>query len=147
MAIPSEWARPPVEWAGLPVSPTLPYHRVSKVCLMPPGHRRLHLLPLLFAILMRLLLTSNIFRPSNICWPGFILLTAFPKNEITQSFWEINSTPSIVGNCPTRTEWVFFIEIWDRALIIFNCHVLWHQLQNIVDIVNNLFHINCVFYN
>ena len=25
------------EWAGLPVSPTLPYLRVSKVCLMPPG--------------------------------------------------------------------------------------------------------------
>ena len=30
MAIPSEWA-------GLPVSPTLPYLRVSKVCLMHPG--------------------------------------------------------------------------------------------------------------
>ena len=38
MAISSEWAGPPVEWAGLPVSPTLPYHRVSKVCLMRPGH-------------------------------------------------------------------------------------------------------------
>ena len=37
MAIPSELAGPPVEWAGLPVSPTLPYLRVSKVCLMPPG--------------------------------------------------------------------------------------------------------------
>ena len=34
MAIPSEWEGPPVEWAGLPVSPTLPYRRVSKVCLM-----------------------------------------------------------------------------------------------------------------
>ena len=41
MAIPSEWAGPPVEWVwppvewvGLPVSPTLPYLRVSKVCLM-----------------------------------------------------------------------------------------------------------------
>ena len=32
MAIPSEWA-------GLPVSPTLPYLRVSKVCLMRPGDR------------------------------------------------------------------------------------------------------------
>ena len=31
MAIPSEWA-------GLPVSPTLPYLRVSKVCLMLAGH-------------------------------------------------------------------------------------------------------------
>ena len=30
MAIPSEWA-------GIPVSRTLPYLRVSKVCLMPPG--------------------------------------------------------------------------------------------------------------
>ena len=37
MAIPSEWAGPPVEWAGLPGSPTLPYLRVSKVCLMHPG--------------------------------------------------------------------------------------------------------------
>ena len=37
MAIPSEWAGPPVKWAGLPVSPTLRYLRVSKVCLMPPG--------------------------------------------------------------------------------------------------------------
>ena len=37
MAIPSKWAGPPVEWAGLPVSPTLPYLRVSKVCLMLPG--------------------------------------------------------------------------------------------------------------
>ena len=36
MAIPSEWAAPPAEWAGLPVSPTLPYLRVSKVCLMLP---------------------------------------------------------------------------------------------------------------
>ena len=26
------------EWAGLRVSPTLPYLRVSKVCLMPPGN-------------------------------------------------------------------------------------------------------------
>ena len=26
------------EWAGLPVSPTLPYLRVSKVCLMPSGN-------------------------------------------------------------------------------------------------------------
>ena len=34
MAIPSEWA-------GLPVSPTLPYLRVSKVCLMPPGHSKM----------------------------------------------------------------------------------------------------------
>ena len=30
MAIPSEWV-------GLPVSPTLPYLHVSKLCLMPPG--------------------------------------------------------------------------------------------------------------
>ena len=37
MAIPSEGAGPPVEWAGRPVSPTLPYLRVSNVCLMPPG--------------------------------------------------------------------------------------------------------------
>ena len=37
MVIPSEWEGPPVEWAGLPVSPTLPYLRVSKVCLMRPG--------------------------------------------------------------------------------------------------------------
>ena len=37
MAIPSEWAVPPVEWAGLPVSLTLPYLRVLKVCLMRPG--------------------------------------------------------------------------------------------------------------
>ena len=36
MAIPSEWAGPPVEWVGLPVSPTLPYLHVSKVCLMRP---------------------------------------------------------------------------------------------------------------
>ena len=37
MATPSEWAGPPVKWAGLPVSPTLPYIRVSKVCLIRPG--------------------------------------------------------------------------------------------------------------
>ena len=37
MAISSEWAGPPVEWAGLPVSPTLPYLRISKLCFMPPG--------------------------------------------------------------------------------------------------------------
>ena len=37
MAISSEWAGPPVEWAGLPVSPTLPYLRVSKLCFMRPG--------------------------------------------------------------------------------------------------------------
>ena len=37
MAIPSEWAGPPVEWVGLPVSSTLPYLRVSKICLMRPG--------------------------------------------------------------------------------------------------------------
>ena len=37
MVILSEWAGPPVEWAGLPVSPTLPYLRVSKLCLMGPG--------------------------------------------------------------------------------------------------------------
>ena len=37
MAIPSEWAGPPVEWEGLPVSPTLPYLRCSKICLMRPG--------------------------------------------------------------------------------------------------------------
>ena len=28
---------PPVEWADLPVSPSLPYLRVSKICLMLPG--------------------------------------------------------------------------------------------------------------
>ena len=39
MAIPSEWAGPPVEWARLPVSPTLPYLRVSKVSLMRTGHK------------------------------------------------------------------------------------------------------------
>ena len=39
MAISSEWAGPPVEWSGLPVSPTLPYLRVSKLCLMRPGLR------------------------------------------------------------------------------------------------------------
>ena len=38
MAIPSEWAGPPVEWAELPVSPTLPCLRASKVCLMRTGH-------------------------------------------------------------------------------------------------------------
>ena len=27
------------EWAGLPVSPTLPYLRISKVCLMHPGYQ------------------------------------------------------------------------------------------------------------
>ena len=37
MAISSEWAGPPVEWAGLPVSPTLPYLRVSKLYFMRPG--------------------------------------------------------------------------------------------------------------
>ena len=37
MAISSEWAGPPVEWAGLPVSPTLPYLHVSKLCFMRPG--------------------------------------------------------------------------------------------------------------
>ena len=37
MAISSEWAGPPVEWAGLPVSPTLPYLRISKLCFMHPG--------------------------------------------------------------------------------------------------------------
>ena len=36
MAIPSEWEGPPVKWAGLPVSPTLPYLLVLKVCLMRP---------------------------------------------------------------------------------------------------------------
>ena len=38
MAISSEWAGPPVEWAGLQVSPTLPYLRVSKLCFMRTGH-------------------------------------------------------------------------------------------------------------
>ena len=37
MVISSELAGPPVEWAGLPVSPTLPYLRVSKLCFMRPG--------------------------------------------------------------------------------------------------------------
>ena len=33
------WAGPPVEWVALPVSPTLPYLPVSKLCFMQPGHR------------------------------------------------------------------------------------------------------------
>ena len=40
MAILSQLAGPPVEWAGLPVSPTMPYLRVSKVCSMLPRHKQ-----------------------------------------------------------------------------------------------------------
>ena len=55
MAIPSEWV-------GLPVSPTLPYLRVSKVCLMPPDYLHKYSAPLstIFLQLHTLLASATI---------------------------------------------------------------------------------------
>ena len=65
------------EWAVLPVSPTMPYHRVSKDCLMRPGYKRCfdRTLVYLYALpLQNLAVPQDFYSPLSISlersgWP------------------------------------------------------------------------------